>query len=74
MRQNFALKLGTSALFGLAGTLAFQASPASAVDGNRLQASFVETTQQVTNRVADLGVVQIIDTAPAPYRDSAPRR
>ena len=62
MRKRLVLRLGTSALFGLVGTLAFQASPASAVDGNRLQASFVETTQQVTNRVADLGVLQIINT------------
>ncbi len=62
MRKSVFLTLGASALLGAVGTFAIQTSPALAANGNRLQASFVETTQQVTNRVPDLGVLQIINT------------
>lgn len=62
MRKKLFLALGTSALFGLIATLTVQASPASAANGNRLQASFNETTAQVTNALAQFGVLQIINT------------
>ena len=62
MRKKIFLTLGTPVLFGLVGTFALQTSSASAADGNWLQANFIETTQQVTNRVGDLGVLQIINT------------
>ncbi len=62
MRKKLFLTLGTSALFGLIATLTVQASPASAANGNRLQASFNETTAQVTNALAQFGVLQIINT------------
>jgi hypothetical protein len=62
MRNKLFLTLGTSTLLGLIGTFALPTLPASAADGNRLQATFTETTQLVTNRVADLGVLQLINT------------
>jgi hypothetical protein len=62
MRKKPFLTLGTSALFGLIATLTVQSSPASAANGNRLQASFNERTAQVTNALAQFGVLQIINT------------
>ena len=63
MRKKLFLTLGTSALFGLIATLTVQASPASAANGNRLQASFNETTALVTTTaLAQYGVLQIINT------------
>jgi hypothetical protein len=63
MRNRLFLTLGTSALFGLIASLTVQASPASAADGNRLQARFSETTVLVnTGALAQYGVLQIINT------------
>jgi hypothetical protein len=63
MRKKLFLTLGTLALCGLIATLTVQASPASAANGNRLQASFNETTVLVTTTaLAQYGVLQIINT------------
>jgi hypothetical protein len=59
---RFVAPLIVAALLTVAGGFALRATAASADNGNRLQASFSEAAQQVTNRLADLGTLQIINT------------
>ena len=42
--------------------LALHAPAGAQTDGNRLEASFTESAASITNRIADLGVFQIINT------------
>ena len=50
------------ALIALASMLALHAAAGAQTDGNRLEASFTESTASVTNRIADLGTLQLINT------------
>src|SRR6266540_3667540 len=50
------------ALIALASMLALHAAAGAQTDGNRLEASFTESAQSVTNRIADLGTFQLINT------------
>jgi hypothetical protein len=50
------------ALIALASILALHAAAGAQTDGNRLEATFTESTASVTNRIADLGTLQLINT------------
>jgi hypothetical protein len=50
------------ALIALATMLALHAAAGAQTDGDRLHATFHETNASVTNRIADLGVFQLINT------------
>jgi len=45
-----------------ASGLTLRAAEAAPTDGNRFEATFVETNASITNRIADLGVFQLINT------------
>jgi hypothetical protein len=49
-------------LIALASMLALHAPAGAQTDRNRLEASFTESAASITNRIADLGVFQIINT------------
>jgi|SRR5215210_5104228 len=49
------------ALVAVASSFALHAAGAQ-TDGNRLEATFTESTASVTNRIADLGTFQLINT------------
>src|SRR5215207_1160715 len=49
-------------LIALASMLALHAPAGAQTNGNRLEASFTESAASITNRIADLGVFQIINT------------
>jgi hypothetical protein len=50
------------ALIALASMLALHAAAGAQTDGNRLEASFTESAASITNRIADLGTFQVINT------------
>jgi hypothetical protein len=50
------------ALIALASMLALHAAAGAQTDGNRLEASFTESAASITNRIADLGTLQLINT------------
>src|SRR6266496_1513654 len=50
------------ALIALATMLALHAAAGARTDGNRLEASFTESPASITNRIADLGTFQLINT------------
>jgi hypothetical protein len=56
------LALLTAALVTLASALALQAAASPPNHANRLEATFSESTVSVTNRIADLGIFQLINT------------
>jgi hypothetical protein len=56
------LSLLAAALVALASALALQAAAGPPNHANRLEATFAETNVSVTNRIADLGVFQLINT------------
>ena len=62
--MKYALKLALmgAALVTLASTLVLQAAASPPNHANRLEATFAESTVSVTNRIADLGVFQLINT------------
>jgi hypothetical protein len=62
MRKKFRLLLPLAIVVALASGLALHGATARATDGNRLQATFTETLQSLTNRLADLGTLQLINT------------
>jgi hypothetical protein len=62
MRHTRRLSLLAVALVVLASTLALQAVAGPPNHANRLEATFAETNVSVTNRIADLGVFQLINT------------
>ena len=51
-----------TAAAGLTVGAASWATASTASDGNRFEATFLETTVSVTNRVADLGIFQLVNT------------
>jgi len=62
MKHTRRLSLLAGTLVVLAGTLALQAVAGPPNHANRLEATFAETNVSVTNRIADLGVFQLINT------------
>jgi hypothetical protein len=62
MKRLVRLPLAVGAVVALASALALHASANPADDGNRLDAMFAESTASITNRVADLGVFQLVNT------------
>jgi hypothetical protein len=62
MKHTRRLSLLAAALVLLASTLALQAVAGPPNHANRLEATFDETTVSVTNRIADLGIFQLINT------------
>src|SRR2546427_8985129 len=68
------LPLLVLAVVAVASMLALHASARSASDGNRLEASFTETTASVTNRIADLGIFQLINTGSGTLEAFGPAR
>ena len=62
MKYARRLSLLAAALVTLASALAFQAAAGPPNHANRLEATFAETNVSVTNRIADLGIFQLINT------------
>jgi len=62
MKRTRRLSLLAAALVVLASTLALQAVAGPPNHANRLAATFNETNVSVTNRIADLGIFQLINT------------
>jgi hypothetical protein len=62
MKRMVRLPLIVGAVVVLASALAIHASAKATDDGNRLEATFDESTVSIMNRVADLGVFQLINT------------
>ena len=58
----------------LASGVALQAAASPLNHANRFEATFDESTASVTNRIADLGVFQLINTGTGTSRASARRR
>ncbi len=61
MKYARRLSLLAAALVTLASALALQATAGPPNHANRLEATFAETTVSVTNRIADLGIFQLIN-------------
>jgi hypothetical protein len=51
-----------TALVAAASGLALRSAAGASNDANRLEASFTETAASITNRIADLGTFQLINT------------
>jgi hypothetical protein len=62
MKTRIVLPLLVVVLIAIGGGFALHAAAAPAGDGNRLDASFTESAQSITNRIADLGTFQLINT------------
>jgi hypothetical protein len=62
MKRVGRLSLLVAAMVTLASAVALQAAAGPPNHANRLEATFDETTVSVTNRIADLGVFQLINT------------
>lgn len=62
MSNALRLALVASALVMVASALALQAVASPPNHANRLEATFTETNASITNRIADLGVFQLINT------------
>jgi hypothetical protein len=62
MKRLVRLPLAVGVVIALASALALHASATPSDDGNRLEATFNESAASITNRIADLGVFQLINT------------
>ena len=62
MKNAFRMPLLVSAVIVLAGGLTLHAAAAPPNHANRLEASFTESAASITNRIADLGTFQLINT------------
>jgi len=62
MKNSIRLSLLVAALIALASGLALRAAAEPPNDANRLEASFAESAASITNRIADLGTFQLINT------------
>lgn len=62
MKKTILLPVLATSLIALAGSLALHTAAGAASDGNRLDATFTESGASITNRIADLGVFQLINT------------
>jgi hypothetical protein len=62
MKKARRFSLLVTALVAVASSFALHAAAGAQTDGNRLVATFTESTASVTNRIADLGTLQLINT------------
>jgi hypothetical protein len=62
MKHPLRLPLAVASLVVLASVIALHAAASPPNHANRLEATFTETNVSVTNRIADLGVFQLINT------------
>ncbi len=62
MKKALRIPLLVSALIVLASGLALRAAAEPPNQANRLEASFTESAASITNRIADLGTFQLINT------------
>jgi hypothetical protein len=62
MKPRIVVPVLVVVLAAIGGGFAFHAAAASGTAGNRLDASFTETAQSITNRLVDLGTFQLINT------------
>ncbi len=62
MKNSIRLSLLVMALIALASGLALSAAAGRPNHANRLEASFAESPESITNRIADLGIFQLINT------------
>ena len=62
MKHALRLPLAVVSLVILASVIALHAAASSPNHANRLEATFTETNVSVTNRIADVGVFQLINT------------
>jgi hypothetical protein len=62
MKKMIHLALVAGAVAAVASALAIAARAEPQSHGNRLEASFTEEAQSITNRIADLGTFQLINT------------
>jgi hypothetical protein len=62
MRKTVRLTLLSAALAVVGSGLILQAAAGAPTRGPRFEATFTESTASVTNRIADLGVFQLINT------------
>lgn len=62
MKNAFRMPLLVSAVIVLASGLTLHAAAAPPNHANRLEASFTESAASITNRIADLGTFQLINT------------
>jgi hypothetical protein len=63
MKRKLRLPLLAIALVIVVSVLAMHAAASPPNHANRLEATFSETTASVTNRIGDLGIFQLINTA-----------
>jgi hypothetical protein len=62
-KHHTAVRVGLLlAILTLSGGFLLHVATAAAADGNRFEATFQESTASVTNRIADLGTFQLINT------------
>lgn len=62
MKHALRLPLLAAALTVVASVAALHAAASPLTEGNRFEATFHETNASITNRIADLGVFQLINT------------
>jgi hypothetical protein len=62
MKKARKFSLLVTALVAAASSFALNAAAGAQTDGNRFEASFTESAASVTNRIADLGTFQLINT------------
>ncbi len=62
MKNSIRLALLVAALVALASGIALSAAAKPPNHANRLEASFAESPASITNRIADLGIFQLIST------------
>jgi hypothetical protein len=62
MKNTVRVLLAAGILAAMTAAMALHAAAAQPGEGNRLEASFAETNLSITNRIADLGVFQLINT------------
>ena len=63
-KHHTAVRVGVLLVaFALSGGFLLHVATAAAAEGNRFDATFHESTASVTNRIADLGTFQLINTA-----------
>ena len=62
MKKTIRVLLAAGLLAALASAVALHAAAADPGDGNRVEGTFAETNQSITNRISDLGVFQLINT------------
>jgi len=62
MRTPIRFTLLVLATVGLASGFAIHSAAGAPTEGNHFEATFTETNASITNRIADLGILQLINT------------